>query len=38
VLQTGRVQAYILYVLIAVLALVLSIVPVGELLRSIVTR
>ncbi|HRQ59275.1 MAG TPA: proton-conducting transporter membrane subunit [Azoarcus taiwanensis] len=38
VLQTGRVQAYILYVLIAVLALVLSIVPVGDLLRSIVTR
>jgi hydrogenase-4 component B len=38
VLQTGRVQAYILYVLIAVLALVLSIVPVADLLRSIVTR
>ena len=38
VLQTGRVQAYILYVLIAVLALVLSIVPIGDLLRRIVTR
>jgi hypothetical protein len=38
VLQTGRVQAYILYILIAVLALILSIVPVVDLLRSLVTR
>lgn len=38
VLQTGRIQVYILYVLIAVVALILSIVPVLDLLRSIVTR
>ncbi len=38
VLQTGRIQIYILYVLIAVLALVLSIVPVVDLLRSAVAR
>lgn len=38
ILQTGRIQVYILYILIAVLALVLSIIPVVDLLRSIVTR
>ena len=38
ILQTGRIQLYILYILVAVLVLFLSIVPVIELLRSIVTR
>lgn len=38
VLQTGRIQIYIVYVLIAVVALVLSIVPVTQFLRSLVTR
>jgi hypothetical protein len=37
-LQTGRVQFYILYILIAVAAMVLSIVPVIDVLRSIVAR
>jgi hypothetical protein len=37
-LQTGRIQFYIVYVLIAVVALVLSIVPVTQFLRSLVTR
>ena len=37
-LQTGRIQLYILYVLIAVLLLALSTVPVGELLKNLVTR
>jgi hydrogenase-4 component B len=37
-LQTGRIQLYILYVLIAVLALTLASVPIGELLKSLVTR
>jgi hypothetical protein len=37
-LQAGRVQIYILYLLAAVIALILSIVPVVDLLRSLVTR
>ena len=37
-LQPGRIQLYILYVLIAVLALALSTVPVGELLKGLVPR
>jgi hypothetical protein len=38
VLQTGRTQAYVMYILMAVAALVLASVPVVDLLRSIVTR
>jgi len=37
-LQPGRIQLYILYVLIAVLALALSTVPIGELLKGLVPR
>ncbi|MCC6678124.1 MAG: hydrogenase [Phycisphaerales bacterium] len=37
-LQTGRVQIYVLYILLAAIALVLSNVPVIDLLRRMVTR
>ena len=37
-LQAGRIQLYILYVLIAVLVLALSTLPVGDLVKSLVTR
>jgi hydrogenase-4 component B len=37
-LQTGRIQSYILYILIAVCVLFLSIVPVFDLIRSAVSR
>jgi len=36
--QAGRIQLYILYILLTVAAMMLSIVPVVDLLRSIVTR
>jgi hydrogenase-4 component B len=38
IIQAGRVQLYILYVLLMVIALVVSVVPLFDLLRSLVTR
>ena len=38
IIQAGRVQLYILYVLLIVIALVVSVVPLFDLLRSLVTR
>jgi hydrogenase-4 component B len=37
-LQAGRIQLYILYLLLAVIALALSTLPVGDLLKNLVAR
>ncbi len=38
IIQAGHIQLYILYILLIVVALVLSVVPLFDLLRSLVTR